>query len=194
MSIIMGMITFCLGSARQKREYFKKMKDAVVLDNTEVLFCVSENGRNYFAIGKVPFSSFTTEAYLKYRRALCGGEPPIVELSRFGISPRKRIGRLSPAQMRCVTFLEKTCGKTEKTVVINLDGAKYTRKNAKALNRLLSACPSAYVSVTDRRFLRGRPKYSQMLTFGKPVKNVRSAFYTAKLLAEKLNAKLVAKF
>lgn len=62
------MITFCLGSARQKRAYFSDI-GAIVLDNVEVLFCSSEDGYNYFAIGKPPFADFTVAEYLRYMRA-----------------------------------------------------------------------------------------------------------------------------
>ncbi len=58
------MTTYCTGSARQKRDYFKETDGTVVLDNVEVLFCVSENGRNYFAYGDVPFADFSVAEYL----------------------------------------------------------------------------------------------------------------------------------
>lgn len=192
MSIIVGMVTYCLGSARQKREYFKKKEGAVILDNIEVIFCVSENGRNYFAYGDVPFSGFTAEEYLRYRRALCGGTPPVQLLPRFGIKPEKRLKKLTPAELRCLMFLEKTCGFTDKPVVINLDGTKYSLRNQKALKRLIEVCPDAYVLVTDNRFFKRAPFGRKTLVFGKPVKKKRPAFYTAKLFAAKLNAKKVS--
>ncbi len=186
------MITFCLGSARQKRAYIKSIGNAVLLDNVEVLFCASENGYNYFAYGKVPFSDFTVSEYLLYRRALCEKKVKDLDIALLGLSPNKRIGKLNPAQMRCVTFLEKTCGYTAKTVIVNLDGAKYTRKAGRALDRLLSFCDNAYVFVTDARFERHARFRREVLLFGKPIKRKRPKFYVAKRLAAMLNASFVS--
>lgn len=186
------MITYCIGSARQKREYFKTVK-AVMLDNTEVLFCASENGRNYFAYGDVPFASYTAAAYLKYRRALCGGKDVTPLLGEYHIRPTKKLSKLVPAEMRCVTFLEKTGGESAAPVVINLDGTKYTRRNAAALSLLLAHVKDAYVCVTDNRFLRCAVVPHRTLTFGKRVSSHRPSFYAARLLAKKLGAKRVAK-
>lgn len=187
------MVTYCIGSARQKREYFGKLDGAVILDNVEVLFCASENGRNYFAYGDVPFSAFTVREYLKYRRALCKAEIPADMFGKLRLRANKRLGKLAPAEMRCVAFLEKTCGSTDKPVVINLDGAKYTRRNAAALMRLVALCKDVYVCVTDKRFLRRSGATAQTLAFGTPVvKRARPKFYAAKRLAQKINAKRVA--
>lgn len=186
------MVTYCIGSARQKREYFNSMRGAIVLDNVEVLFCASENGRNYFAYGAVPFAAFTVSQYLNYRRALVGGEIETCMLKTFGLSPNKRLGGLTAAQMRCVAFLEKTCGRTDAPVVINLDGSKYTRKNFKTLARLLAFCPDAYVCVTDARYVKHERRAFKMLAFGKPVGRVRPKFYAAKILAKQLGAYRVA--
>ena len=186
------MVTYCIGSARQKREYFGKMDGAVILDNVEVLFCASENGRNYFAYGDVPFAAFTVREYLKYRRSLCKTEAPTDMLEKLCLRANKRIGKLAPAEMRWVTFLEKTCGGTDKPVVINLDGAKYSRRNAAALMRLISLCKDAYVCVTDRKFVRRCGATAQTLAFGKPAKYTRPDFYAAKRLAAKINAKRVS--
>ena len=179
-SIIDDMVTYCLGSARQKREYFSKMDGAVVLDNVEVLFCASENGRNYFAYGDVPFA------------ALCKTAPPAGLLGRLRLRESKRLGKLAPAEMRCVTFVEKTCGNADKPVVINLDGAKYTRRNAAALRRLIALCKDVYVCVTDIRFVRRLGAHAQTLAFGKPAKRTRAHFYAAKRLAQQINAKRVS--
>ena len=182
------MITYCTGSARQKRGYFNGSDDVVMLDNIEVLFCASENGRNYFAYGEVPFASFTVTDYLDYRRALCKDKPTAADLAKFELCGKKRIGSLCAAELRCVMFLEKTCGTTDKTVVVNLDGIKYSSKNAASLARLLSACKDAYVFVTDKRFLPRRGSGYRTLSFGKSTKYVRPKFYAAKLLAKRINA------
>ena len=187
------MVTYCIGSARQKREYFKNMKGAVVLDNTEVLFCASENGRNYFAYGAVPFAAFTVEQYLDYRRALCGGGMDDSIIAALKLSPNKRLGSLSAVEMRCVAFIEKTGGQTECPVVINLDGSKYSRKNLKALERLISHCAQAYVCVTDKRFVKHAHGVFKTLAFGKPTaKCKRPKFYAAKQLAKRLGAYKIA--
>jgi len=186
------MVTYCIGSARQKRDYFKAAEGAVVLDNVEVLFCASENGRNYFAYGDVPFGDFTVEEYLKYRRALCKEKVTNATLDKYGISPRKRLKRLSAAELRIVMFLEKTAGRTDKAVVVNLDGTRYSARNNAALKRLLSGLSEAYVCVSDARFLKYADKNVRTLEFGKPQKAVRPAFYSAKRLAEKIGAKKIA--
>lgn len=186
-----GMVTYCLGSARQKRAYFAA-SDAVVLDNVEVLFCASIDGKNYFAYGDVPFSSFTVSEYLKYRRALCSADVDEGDIRAFGISPDKRLCSLVPAEMRIVAFLEKTCGKTDRAVVVNLDGTKYTRRNAAALNRLLARVKDAYVCVTDRKFVRKAPVEHRELSFGKPSFCGKPVFYYAKILARKINAKRIS--
>lgn len=189
------MVTYCLGSARQKRAYFYKLDGAVVLDNDEVLFCASENGRNYFAYGEPPFGGFTVEQYIKYRTALCGRPFPHAALAALRISPSKRLEKLSPAQRRCVAFVEKTGGDTDSPIVINLDGARYTRKNALALDRLLALCKTAYVCVTDPRFVkRARQAEFKTLAFGKAVKHKRPAFYAAHRLAKMIGATRVAEF
>lgn len=187
------MVTYCTGSARQKRAYFGEASGVVVLDNVEVLFCVSENGRNYFAYGDVPFSSFTVERYLRYRRALCGDKAPLGLLTAFGISRKKRLKRLSPVQMRCVSFLEKTAGKTDKAVVINLDGTRYSRRNNAMLKRLLSAVGDAYVCITDDRFIKNADSGISLLSFGKTGKCVnRPSFYSARQTAKAMGAKRVS--
>ena len=189
------MVTYCLGSARQKRAYFGKLDGAVVLDNVEVLFCASENGRNYFAYGAPPFGGFTVEQYIKYRTALCGRPFPAAALEKLCISRSKRMEKLCPAQRRCVAFVEKTGGATDGAVVVNLDGTRYSRKNAAALDRLLALCKTAYVCVTDPRFVK-RAKQAEFntLAFGKAVKHKRPAFYAAHKLAKKLGATRVAEF
>ena len=186
------MVTYCVGSARQKRAYFGRDKDAVVLDNVEVVFCVSENGRNCFAYADVPFAAFTVKEYLAYRRALCPKTDYLSALKRLRIPENVRLRRLAPSQMRCVTFVEKTGGGACGKLVINLDGAKCTRKNVKALRRLLFECSDAYVCITDERFIkRVGVKYS-LLSFGTSNKKTRPKFYAAKRLAQKINAKRVA--
>lgn len=191
-SIIVRMVTYCTGSARQKRAYFSEASGVVVLDNVEVLFCASENGRNYFAYGDVPFSAFTVDEYLKYRRALCGAGAPCELLRKLGISASKRLGRLTAVQMRCVSFLEKTAGRPACAVMINLDGTRYSRRNDACLKRLLSVLPEAYVCVTDERFVRHASADAKILAFGKKVKGARPAFYSARVLAKRIGAKRIA--
>lgn len=194
-AIIVRMVTYCTGSARQKRAYFEDADGVVVLDNIEVLFCASENGRNYFAYGKVPFSDFTVADYLAYRRALCGECVSTATMRAFGLKPHKRLGRLSPAEMRCVTFLEKTAGHTEKSLVINLDGTKYTRRDAACLKKLIAAVHDAYVCVTDPEFIDSGVKPAELLSFGRIDADAPAPeFYSARLLAKRIGAKKVAVF
>ena len=190
-----GMVTYCLGSARQKRAYFKNKNDAVYLDNAEVLFCASENGRNYFAYGAPPFPSFTAEEYLKYRMALRGESPDTAAaLKCLGINRKKRLGSMCAAELRGLDFIERAGGATERTVVVNLDGAKCTRKNRKVLAAIAALCKNVYVCVTDARFVRRHKGIYKTLMFGKPVKKQRAEFYSARLLAQKLGAYKVGKF
>lgn len=182
------MVTFCLGSARAKRAYIKEVKDAILLDNIEVLFCVSENGRNYFAYAPVPFYGFTVCDYLRYRRALCGQKLDEDSIKRFGINPKKRIGRLSAGELRTVQFLEKTCGATDKPVIVNLDGIRYGRRCAASLRRLLNILPDAYVFITDARFAKRFRGKSNTMTFGSQSKHSLHRFYAAKALAQQIGA------
>lgn len=185
------MVTYCIGSARAKREHFAAT-DAVILDNVEVLFCASENGKNYFAFGSVPFGSFTVEEYLTYRRALCT-EPFSADcLKPFAIPASKRVGRLTPVEMRCVAFLEKTMGHTDRAVVINLDGTKYSKKNNAALKRLLKVIGEAYVCVSDARFVVNADNVYKTLVFGKACEGEKPKFYAAKKLAKRIGAKRVS--
>lgn len=186
------MVTYCIGSARQKRAYFQKDKDAVVLDNVEVVFCASENGRNYFAYADVPFAAFTVKEYLAYRRALCPKVDCAPVLKRLRIPEHARLDKLSPAQMRSVMYVEKTGGGICGKLVVNLDGTKCTRKNVKALRRLLFDCPDAYVCITDARFMKRVGLAYKSLSFGTPNKKSRPKFYSARILAQMLNAKRVA--
>ncbi|MDE7164663.1 MAG: hypothetical protein K2O04_04485 [Clostridiales bacterium] len=186
------MVTFCLGSARAKRAHVKSIGDAILLDNIEVVFCVSENGRNYFAYAPVPFSEFTVYDYLSYRRALCGDKVIMSDIARFGISPKCKMGRLSAAARRIVQFLEKTCGKADKPVIVNLDGIRYTRKNMAALRRLLAAIGEAYVFVTDRRFVTRYRGECVTQTFGTQSNYMSHRFYGAKLLAQKIGANKIS--
>lgn len=186
------MVTFCLGSARAKRAYIKTIGDAILLDNIEVLFCVSENGRNYFAYAPVPFSEFSVNDYLSYRRALCGEKLVESDIKRFGIDPKRKMGKLSAAQRRTVQFLEKTCGKADKPIIINLDGIRYTRRCMTALRRLLAVIPAAYVFVTDKRFVsRFRGEFATQ-TFGAQSHYTAHRFYSAKLLAQKIGANKIS--
>lgn len=186
------MITYCIGSARQKREYFRD-GDYVVLDNIEVLFCASENGRNYFAFGDIPFADFTVGEYLNYTRALESKVPGGV-IRDFGLNENKKLKKLCAAQLRAVMFLERTAGKTDKPVVINLDGTRCNAKNAKALGVLLSHISDAHVCVTDKRFLKKARGEHRTVSFGKSVKSHRPVFYAAKVLAKRIGAKKVALF
>lgn len=181
------MVIFCIGSARRKREYFKKLPDAVVLDNTEVLFCASENGYNYFAYGAVPFAGFTVEEYLRYRRASEDAEV----LRRLGLKPNKRLGGLCSAENRAVEYLARAgAGKCAHgaPIVVNLDGTAYSRRNVRALKRLLLCLADAYVCVSDNRFLRGLSAATPVMRFGKSGKAVRPKFYAARALAKRLEA------
>ncbi len=163
-----------------------------MLDNVEVLFCAAENGRNYFAYGDVPFGGFTVSEYLKYVRALETDKVGDDTIRALGVSPRKKLKKLCPAEMRIVTFLELTAGRTDRAVVVNLDGARYTRKNDAALRRLLGAVGDAYVCVTDMRFVSHAGKEVKQLAFGKPVDGIRPSFYAAKKLARKIGAKRIS--
>ena len=193
MAIIINMVTFCLGSARQKRAYVKSIKDGVLLDNIEVLFCVSENGRNYFAYAPVPFSDFRVHDYLKYRRALCGDKITEFDIRRFGLSPRTKIGRLAAAERRIVQYLEKTCGKATGPIIINLDGIRYSRRGMAALNRLISALSvDVYVFVTDVRYVRRFKGKRDTITFGSQSKPRTHRFYSAKLLAQRVGANKIS--
>ena len=192
-SIIADMVTFCLGSARQKRAYIKTVKDAVLLDNIEVLFCVSENGRNYFAYAPVPFFGFTVSDYLSYRRALCGKKLNSDDIIRFGLNPNKRMGKLSAGERRTVQFLEKTCGVTDKPVIVNLDGIRYGRRCGQALYRLIKAISTdVYVYITDPRFARKYSGKYETMTFGLQSKRRFHKFYYAKILAEKVGASKIS--
>lgn len=186
------MVTFCLGSARAKRAYIKTIEDAILLDNIEVVFCVSENGRNYFAYAPVPFSEFSVYDYLNYRRALCGDKVIAADIERLGINPKRKIGRLSAAERRTVQFLEKTCGKADKAVIVNLDGIRCTRRCMTALRRLLAVIPQAYVFVTDKRFVTRFHGDSATKTFGAQSNYTSHRFYAAKLLAQKIGANKIS--
>lgn len=187
------MVTFCLGSARQKRAYTKTIKGGVLLDNIEVLFCASENGRNYFAYSPLPFASFTVYDYLSYRRALCGDKITESDIKGFGINPNKKIGRLTAAARRTVQYLEKTGGATDNPVIINLDGIRYGRRCFTALKRLISMLTGdVYVYVTDRRFADRFGGLSGIVTFGSQSKTSTHKFYSAKLLAKKAGANKIS--
>ncbi|MDE6293340.1 MAG: hypothetical protein K2L88_01810 [Clostridiales bacterium] len=186
------MVTFCLGSARAKRAYIKTIGDALLLDNIEVVFCVSENGRNYFAYAPVPFSEFTVLDYLNYRRALCGDKVIAADIERLGINPKRKMGKLSAAARRSVQFLEKTCGKADKPVIVNLDGARYTRRGMAALRRLLAVIPQAYVFVTDKRFVTRFRGECDTKAFGAQSSYRAHRFYAAKLLAQKVGASRIS--
>ncbi len=180
-AIIGGMVTYCTGSARQKRAYFMR-KDAIVLDNIEVVFCASEDGKNYFAYGEMPFSMFGVKEYLDYKTALAGGGVDYALLEKLGISTKTRVGRLCPAQMRCVQLAEKLAGGRYGDVVINLDGTRYSRKNAKALAALISVCENVFVCVTDKRFVSRAPRIDGVMKFGNG-SGTRGTFYNTRALA-----------
>lgn len=192
MAIIIAMVTFCLGSARVKREYVKTIEDAILLDNIEVLFCVSENGRNYFAYAPVPFSEFGVFDYLNYRRALCGDKILASDIERFGINPKRKMGKLSAAERRTVQFLEKMCGKMDKPVIVNLDGIRYTRRGMSALRRLLAVIDEAYVFVTDKQFVTHFRGECTTQTFGAQSSYTSHRFYAARLLAKKIGANKIS--
>ncbi len=167
-------------------------KDVVFLDNTEVLFCASEDGRNYFAYGDLPFSDFTVAEYLEYARALKGEKVTRQIIETFGIDPDVRVKRLCPAQYRCVQFLEKTRGLRQKALAVNLDGSKYTRKNAAFLDALIKLADDVYICVTDKRYMTKCKYEFKTMLFGKPTKRIKPKFYAAKLLAKRLGAKRIA--
>lgn len=187
------MVTYCIGSARQKQKYFADMQDAIVLQNSEVLFCASENGFDFFAYGEPPFAAFTVWEYLKYRMALCKNKVTRRDILRFGLSPEKRLDKLCAAKLRIVYYLEKALDASPQTpVVINLDGIRYSRKNAAALNILLSVRRNAYVCVTDNKYVKKSQFVHSVMSFGSAKRRVRPHFYKAKLLAERLGATAVS--
>lgn len=171
------MVTYCLGSTKQKYAYFRNF-DAAVLENPEVLFRASENGVEYFAYGKIPFAGFSVRDYLGYRTSLCPRRPTEKEMRALGLRPSAKLGRLCAAARMCVYYLEKACGAELNRVVIDLDGVKCTRKNSAVLNRLLSLCGTAFVCVTDERFLK-RAGACRTLRFGKGIKYARPKFRKA---------------
>lgn len=186
------MVTFCLGSARQKREYIKTIPDALLLDNIEVLFCASENGRNYFAYGDVPFSSFCIGDYLRYSRALNPEKVSVDDILAFGLKPEKRLGRLNPVEHRAVQFLERMYAARGRTVIVNLDGARYGKRRLACLQTLLGHCEKAYVFVTDDRFFSRYKAEKTCVRFGKPIGKIRAKFYRARRLASLIGATRVA--
>ncbi len=167
-------------------------KDVVLLDNTEVLFCASEDGKNYFAYGDLPFADFTVAEYLEYARALKGEKVTRQIIETFGIDPDTRIKRLCTAQYRCVQFLEKTRGIRQKKLAINLDGSAYTKRNAKFLDTLAALADEVFICVTDKRYMTKFKHDYKVMQFGKPAKRIKPKFYAAKLLAKRLGAKRIA--
>ena len=162
-----------------------------MLDNIEVLFSASVNGRNFFAYGANLFSEFTVSDYLSYRRALCSKKAEESEV-RSLINPNKKIGSLCAAEMRIVQFFEKTAGSPDKPVVINLDGARHTRKNIAALERLIKYIQSdVYVCATDRRFIGCLPADHKTLAFGR-ADFIRPRFYRANKLRKRIGANRVS--
>ena len=186
------MVTFCIGSARQKRAYFMDDKNAVFLDNSEVLFCASEDGKNYFAYGDLPFSDFSVADYLHYARALKSEKVTRQTIEKFGICPDTKIKKLSPVQHRCVQYLEKTTGTKQQKLVINIDGARYNRKSAAVLDKLIQQADDVYICVTDDRYITRYKKEYKILSFGKAVKKSRPKFYAARILAKRIGAKRIA--
>lgn len=185
------MVTYCTGSARQKREYFDA-GEYLVLDNTEVLFCASVDGHNYFAYGDVPFKDFTVKDYIAYKRALESTPPDLRVLDALGVKPNKKLGRLSVVQLRAV-YLVAERGTTAKKTVVNLDGTRYSRRTARELGKLLAFLPEAFVCVTDARFVE-KAGTAQTMAFGGAARGRRPSFYAAKLLAARIDAKRVAVF
>lgn len=167
-----------------------------MLDNEEVLFCASENGRNYFAYGAVPFAVFTAEQYVKYKLALCGAEKTVEALSMLSmlnIPHDVRLGAIVPAQRACIDYIiKKSGGLLKERTVVDLDGVKCTRKNRKALNELIGLCPDLFVCVCDNRFLKYAKKPFTTLDFGKRQKCSRPRFYEARRLAKMISAYKIA--
>ena len=187
------MVTYCIGSARQKRAYFQA-GDYVLLDNEEVVFCASENGFNYFAYGAPPFSAFAVREYLDYMRALCPHKVTDADITRFGLDPAARLCALSPVKRRALSYLEKTGGKSELTPGINLDGTRYSMRARRELKKLVREIGDCCVCVSDLRFLRHAERGARVLKFGKSVKRGRPKFFAAKRLAGELGITRIAVF
>ncbi len=173
MSIITRMVTYCIGNIAAKRRAFRAQSSdsAVCADNDEVLATFTLGGKLYVVTGTVPFSNTRLGQFIAYSRALKSHLPLKLDtikemLKSAGIKKNvcAKMGTLDVIDYRAASLAAKL-DITTKTVYVNFDGLRFTRRNSKKIARYLriwSKTYSVFVSVSDSRFI---PRKAHVLNY-----------------------------
>ncbi len=169
------MITYCIGDIAAKRRAFRAQsaESSVCADNDEVLATFTLDGKLYVVTGTVPFSNTRLGQFIAYSRALRSNLPLRLDaikgmLKSAGIKKNvcAKMGTLDIIDYRAASLAAKL-DITTKTVFVNFDGLRFTRRNSKKLNRYLQIWGKNYavfVAVSDSRFI---PRKAAVLNYTK---------------------------
>ena len=155
-------ITYLVGDCAEKRRLMRVGGVSLARAmNDEVSAICRMGGKDYYVIGKHPFSSFTVWQYMRYERALLSPVPltktsakELLKKAGLHISLSKRLGSLSVVKRRLVTVLSRITDSTS-SVALSLDGVPYSMRLKRQLRRAsakLRKTYGLYVAVTDSRF------------------------------------------
>ncbi|MDR0425716.1 MAG: hypothetical protein LBH24_00940 [Clostridiales bacterium] len=154
-----------MGDVKAKRKAFldARASNRLCLDNDEILAVYPKDGKTYFVEGEIPFAAMSVAEYVAYSKSLIRKVPVrdretayYLKLFRTGLSPSNRMKRLTTVEYRSVQLVAGY-DLSVTALYINMDGYLYTRRNARALERMLKSLSrffKLHVAVTDFRFMK----------------------------------------
>ena len=159
------MIVYCLGDRALIEKEFAaagERREALNLNDDEVLFSSVSDGVRYAATGEIPFGNMSVLEYVSYNRSTALGRRIRDDETRyyarlFGvkIGLKRRLGSLDPIDFRSVQFLA-SYDMSVREVFLRFDSLLFCPKNRKKLLSLvkrLSKYFNVFVSVADYRFV-----------------------------------------
>lgn len=159
------MIVYCLGDRTLIEKEFTEAgnrRDALGLNDDEILFSSVSDGKRYAATGDIPFGNMTVLEYVSYNRSTALGRRIRDDETRyyarlFGVKfgLKRRLSSLDPIDFRAVQFLA-SYDMAVREVYMRFDSLLFCAKNNKKLLSLVSLLAkyfNVYVSVSDYRFV-----------------------------------------
>ena len=159
------MIVYCMGERALIEKEFAAAGDrreALNLNDDEVLFASVSDGKRYAATGEIPFGNMTILEYVAYNRSTTLGRKIRDDETRyyarlFGVklTLNRRLKSLDPVDFRAVQFLASYDMAVRETFLRfdSLGFSRSARKKMRSLIGRLSKYFNVYVSVADYRFV-----------------------------------------
>ena len=167
-------VIYLIGDSDEKRRMMREELPGIARAmNDEVTDICRMNGKDYYVVGKHPFSGFTVAQYVRYRHALLSDKPLSAKQVRaamrsVGLKVRsgRRLGSLGYMDRRLAARAGSVKEDT-RTLVVDLDGVPYSRSLRSSVRRAAKRLKKTYevwISVTDSRLADKNASLAEMRT------------------------------